>query len=332
MIGSAAKVEGPSQGTSTPRRRNGALTLTRRVVATPLGRVSLAIVAAYVLLAVLAPLIAPYAPDATALGQRLAPPSAQHWFGTDSLGRDILSRTIHGARVSLLVGALTVAITATFGTVLGALGGFYRGAFDAVVGRFTELLLAFPYLIFAIGMMAFLGPGFTNLVLALSLKGWVEFYRLARGQTMEQAEQEYVEASRALGQRRPRTLFRELLPNILPATVVLSTLRVGYFMVLEASLSFLGVGIPPNIPAWGSMISDGRGVLFIAWWVSTIPGVALLVLVLAINLLGERLQEVYDPRSKSRQRFGRLRRGAAASRPAAAGGSSATETSAEEAA
>lgn len=271
-----------------------------RVFATPLGRISAAIVATYVLAAALAPVLAPYGPEAGDLAQRLAPPSAQHWFGTDSLGRDILTRTLYGARVSLLVGVLTVAITAAFGTVVGAVGGFYRGAFDAVVGRVTELLLAFPYLIFSIGMMAFLGPGFANLVAALSLKGWVEFYRLARGETLDQAQREYVEASRAIGQRRPRTLFREVLPNVLPAISVLSTLRIGYFMVLEASLSFLGVGIPPNIPAWGSMISEGRGVLFIAWWVSTIPGIALLVLVLAINLLGESLQEAYAPRTKRR--------------------------------
>jgi len=270
------------------------------VFATPLGHISAAIVATYVLAAALAPVLAPYGPEAGDLAQRLAPPSAQHWFGTDSLGRDILTRTLYGARVSLLVGVLTVAITAAFGTVIGAVGGFYRGAFDAVVGRVTELLLAFPYLIFAIGMMAFLGPGFANLVAALSLKGWVEFYRLARGETLDQAQREYVEASRAIGQRRPRTLFREVLPNVLPAISVLSTLRIGYFMVLEASLSFLGVGIPPNIPAWGSMISEGRGVLFIAWWVSTIPGIALLVLVLAINLLGESLQEAYAPRTKRR--------------------------------
>lgn len=275
--------------------------LARKVVRTPLGAISGAVVVAYLLVAIFAPWIAPYAPEATSLGARLAPPSAEHWFGTDTLGRDILSRTIYGARVSLLVGLLTVTITATFGTFLGALGGFFRGTFDAITGRITELLLAFPYLIFAIGMMAFLGPGFANLVWALSFKGWVEFYRLARGQTLDQAQKEYVEASRAIGQRTWRTLFREVLPNILPATVVLGTLRVGYFMVLEASLSFLGVGIPPNIPAWGSMISEGRNVLFIAWWVSTIPGVSLLVLVLAINLLGERLQEIYDPK-RSRRR------------------------------
>lgn len=280
----------------------------RKVVATPLGAISLGVIGLYILIAIFAPYIAPYSPGGAALGQRLAPPSAAHWFGTDSLGRDILSRTIYGARVSLLVGLITVTITATFGTILGALGGYFRGPFDAITGRFTELLLAFPYLIFAIGMMAFLGPGFANLVLALSLKGWVTFYRLARGQTLDQAEQEYVEASRALGQRRLRTLFREVLPNILPAIVVLATLQVGYYMVLEASLSFLGVGIPPNIPAWGSMISEGRGVLFIAWWVSTIPGIALLILVLAINLLGERLQEIYDPKSKRRIRVRREKR------------------------
>ncbi len=272
----------------------------RRVLRSPVGAASAAVVLAYVVVAVLAPVVVPHSPDATDLGARLRPPSAEHRFGTDGLGRDILSRVIYGARVSLLVGALTVAITATFGTVLGVLGGFYRGTFDAVSGRLTELLLAFPYLIFAIGMMAFLGPGFANLVLALSLKGWVEFYRLARGETLDQAGREYVEASRALGQSSLRTLFREVLPNVLPPVLVLATLRVGYFMVLEASLSFLGVGIPPTIPAWGSMIAEGRNVLFIAWWVSTLPGIALLVLVLAINLLGDRLQEAFDPRRRNR--------------------------------
>lgn len=290
-------------GTASPRPRplGAVLALARRVVRTPLGLISMGVVALYIVMAIFAPLIAPYAPDATSLGARLWPPSLEHLFGTDSLGRDILSRTIYGARVSLMIGMITVAITATFGTALGAFGGYFRGGFDAVTGRLTELLLAFPYLIFAIGMMAFLGPGFMNLVIALSLKGWVEFYRLARGQTLDQAQLEYVEASRALGQRGLRTLFREVLPNVLPATVVLATLRVGYFMVLEASLSFLGVGIPPNIPAWGSMIADGRNVLFIAWWVSTIPGIALLILVLAINLLGERLQEIYDPKRRGKR-------------------------------
>lgn len=273
----------------------------RRLTRTPLGAISAGVVLLYLLVALFAPLIAPFPPEATSLASRLQPPSSEHWLGTDVLGRDIFSRVLYGTRVSLLVGILTVLITATFGTLIGALGGFYRGVFDMVSGRLTELLLAFPYLIFAIGMMAFLGPGFANLVWALSLKGWVEFYRLTRGQTLDQAEREYVEASRASGQRSALTLLKEVVPNVLPSVLVLGTLRVGYFMVLEASLSFLGVGIPPNIPAWGSMIAEGRNVLFIAWWVSTTPGIALLVLVLAINLLGERLQEIVDPKRKDRR-------------------------------
>lgn len=267
----------------------------RRVLQRPVGWVAGGIIAVYVALALLAPFLAPYAPGTTDLAARLAPPSAHHWFGTDALGRDIFSRVLFGARVSLLVGFLTVTITSVFGTLLGAFGGYLRGPFDTVTARLTELLQAFPYLIFAIGMMAFLGPGFWNLIWALSLKGWVEFYRLARGEALAQSATEYIEAARALGQRKARTLFREMLPNIVPSILVLGTLRVGYFMVLEASLSFLGVGIPPSIPAWGSMVAEGRNVLFIAWWVSTIPGMALLVLVLAINLMGERLQEVLDP-------------------------------------
>jgi len=197
--------------------------------------------------------------------------------------------------VSIMVGLLTVGISAVAGTALGMLGAYYRGGIDLVGARLVELLQAFPYLIFAIGMMAFLGPGFWNLIWALALKGWIEFYRLARGETLSQANREYVEAARAMGYPSSWILVSEILPNIVNTVAVVATLRLGYFMVLEASLSFLGVGIPPRIPAWGSMINDGRNVLFIAWWVSTIPGLALLLLVLAINLLGERMREILDP-------------------------------------
>ena len=264
------------------------------------GLIALAIVIFYVFIGIFAPLVAPYDPAQTDLSARLSPPSATHWFGTDSIGRDILTRTIWGARVSLVVGITTVLLTALAGMLLGMFGGYFRGWFDKLTARLTELLQAFPDLIFAIGMMAFLGPGLGNLIVALFLKGWVEFYRLSRGETLVQATREYVEAARALGHSHLYILFSEILPNIFPSILVLATLRVGYFMVLEASLSFLGVGIPPTIPAWGSMISEGRNVLFLAWWVSTIPGLALLVLVLAINLLGEALREVLDPRLKER--------------------------------
>lgn len=284
-----------------PIRRHGvrALSSANRVsaglAAEPIGLIAGLLVLAYVLGAVLAPLIAPYSPTATDLAARLAPPSRLHWFGTDALGRDVLSRTIYGARVSIMVGLLTVGISAVAGTALGMLGAYYRGGIDLVGARLVELLQAFPYLIFAIGMMAFLGPGFWNLIWALALKGWIEFYRLARGETLSQANREYVEAARAMGYPSSWILVSEILPNIVNTVAVVATLRLGYFMVLEASLSFLGVGIPPRTPAWGSMINDGRNVLFIAWWVSTIPGLALLLLVLAINLLGERMREILDP-------------------------------------
>ena len=284
-----------------PIRRHGvrALSSANRVsaglAAEPIGLIAGLLVVAFVLGAVLAPLIAPYSPTATDLAARLAPPSRLHWFGTDALGRDVLSRTIYGARVSIMVGLLTVGISAGAGTVLGMLGAYYRGGIEMVGARLVELLQAFPYLIFAIGMMAFLGPGFWNLIWALALKGWIEFYRLARGETLSQANREYVEAARAMGYPSSWILVSEILPNIVNTVAVVATLRLGYFMVLEASLSFLGVGIPPRTPAWGSMINEGRNVLFIAWWVSTIPGLALLLLVLAINLLGERMREILDP-------------------------------------
>ena len=284
-----------------PIRRHGvrALSSANRVsaglAAEPIGLIAGLLVVAFVLGAVLAPLIAPYSPTATDLAARLAPPSRLHWFGTDALGRDVLSRTIYGARVSIMVGVLTVGISAVAGTALGMLGAYYRGGIDLVGARLVELLQAFPYLIFAIGMMAFLGPGFWNLIWALALKGWIEFYRLARGETLSQANREYVEAARAMGYPSSWILVSEILPNIVNTVAVVATLRLGYFMILEASLSFLGVGIPPRTPAWGSMINEGRNVLFIAWWVSTIPGLALLLLVLAINLLGERMREILDP-------------------------------------
>ena len=267
--------------------------------AEPVGLIAGVIVVIYVLAAMLAPLVAPHNPGATDLAVRLAPPSRAHWFGTDALGRDVLSRTVFGARVSILVGVLTVGIAAVVGTVLGMLGAYFRGGLDMIGARLVELLQAFPYLIFAVAMMAFLGPGFWNLIWALALKGWIEFYRLARGETLSQASEEYVEAARAMGYPSSWILLSEILPNIMNTVAVVAMLRLGFFMVLEASLSFLGVGIPPSIPAWGSMINDGRHVLFIAWWVSTIPGLALLVLVLAINLLGERVREILDPRWKT---------------------------------
>lgn len=270
----------------------------------PLAFLGGVILVLYVLMAIFAPYITTHDPSLGNLRMRLTPPAwlaGGTWtypLGTDAQGRDILTRVIYGSRVSLVVGFLSVGISALVGTAFGALSGFYRGKLDGIVSRFADLLMAFPYLIFAIGVMAFLGPGFTNLILALTFKGWVEFFRLVRGEMLAAKAEEYVEAARVSGQSNTAIIIQEILPNITQSVFVLATLRMGYLIIMEASLSFLGLGLPPQIPAWGSMVSAGRDYLLVAWWVSTIPGIAILILVLSINLFGEGLRDILDPRLK----------------------------------
>jgi peptide/nickel transport system permease protein len=262
------------------------------------------IILLYFLAAVFASQITTHDPLRGSLRQRLNPPAWQEggsWeypLGTDAQGRDILTRIIYGARVSLLVGVLSVVISVAVGLTLGAGGGYYRGRFDGVLSRFADLLMAFPFLIFAIGVMAFMGPGFGTLILALTFKGWVEFFRLTRGDTMNEKTREYVEAAQVTGQKHWQIVLREVTPNIIQGVMVLATLRMGFFIVTEASLSFLGLGIQPPTPAWGSMVADGRNYLLNAWWVATFPGLAILILVLCINLFGEALRDILDPRLK----------------------------------
>ncbi len=262
------------------------------------GRLGLIIVLAYIVVAAAAPVLAPYSPGAVDLLRRLVGPGlgTGHLLGTDQLGRDILSRIIYGARVSILVGLSTVCISAFVGVGLGMVAGYYGGILDRMLARFTELLLAFPYLIFVIGAMSVMGPGFWNLVWALSFKGWVEFYRLARALVMSEKNREYVEAARMLGRSDSAILTREILPNIVNSILVLATLRMGNMIVMESSLSFLGLGIPPRMPAWGSMINDGRRYMLTSPHAATFPGLALALLVLGMNLLGEGLRDVLDPK------------------------------------
>jgi len=258
----------------------------------------------YVVVALLAPHLTPLDPARGNLRIRLTPPvweSKGIWkypLGTDAQGRDLLTRILYGSQVSLLVGFITVGVSAVLGTTLGALAGYYRGWFDDFVSRFADLLLAFPYLIFAIGVMAFLGPGFLNLILALAFKAWVEFFRLVRGEMLSEKTQEYVEAARVSGLGHIAIIVREILPNIIQSVLVLATLRIGFLIIMEASLSYLGLGLPSKIPAWGSMVAAGRDYMLVAWWISTLPGIAILILVLAINLFGEGLRDILDPRLK----------------------------------
>ncbi|KYH33175.1 ABC transporter permease [Neomoorella mulderi] len=279
----------------------------QELAAHPSGLIGAIIILLYLVVAVAAPLLAPYSPTEMDLRARFLPPawaaggSLQHLLGTDQLGQDLLSRIIYGSRVSISVGLFSVLISLLVGSVLGSIAGYYQGWFDRIVSRVADLLMAVPYLLFAIFAMAILGPGVLNLIIALSIKAWIEFYRLLRGEIISEKTKEYVEAARMLGRPGPVIIVAEVLPNVIHSLVVLVTLRIGYMIIMEASLSFLGLGVPPEVPAWGSMIAAGRDTLINAWWISTLPGLAILFLVLGINLLGETLRDITDPRLQARE-------------------------------
>jgi ABC-type dipeptide/oligopeptide/nickel transport system permease subunit len=264
--------------------------------------VAMALVTAFVLMAVFAPFIAPHDPTATDLFRRLQPPfwldggELSFPLGCDALGRDILSRIIFGARVSIFIGVVVVLLATVIGVLTGLAAGYLRGWIDTLVSGLVDILLGFPYLIFAIGLMAMMGPGVGNIVLALAYKEWVIPCRVVRGETLAAREMEYVEAARATGASRGTIMLREVLPNIMSPVIVVATMRIAQVIILEASLSFLGLGVQPPTPSWGAMVADGRSFMLDAWWVSTFPGCAILLLVLAINLAGQSLREVLDPR------------------------------------
>jgi len=262
------------------------------------------VVLVYILAAIFAPHITVHDPIKGDLHKRLLPPAWQdggdpaHLLGTDSLGYDILTRMIFGTRVSLLVGFLSVGIFVAVGTALGALAGYYGGLLDNVISRVTDLLLAFPLLIFAIAVVAFLGPGLTNLMVALSLKGWVGFFRLVRGEMMAEKTKEYVKAAKVVGQSDLAIIASEIMPNIVHSVLVLATLRLGSMVQAAAALDFLGLGVQPPTPVLGRMVGEGRNFILNAWWISTFPGIAIVLLVVSINVFGEGLRDILDPRQK----------------------------------
>ena len=258
-----------------------------------------------VLAAVTAAWIAPNDPYGIRLVQRLKPPGYVNasgitfWLGTDTLGRDVLSRVIYGARVSLIVGLSAVLISGTIGLLLGLASGFFGGLVDDVIMRIADIQLSFPTILLALAIMAVLGSGLDKLILVLGLTGWVQYGRIVRGQVLSIKEEEFVLAARATGEKRWRILFQHILPNIWSPIIVIASFSVASNIVAEASLSFLGVGVPPSIPSWGTMLADGRQYIGVAEWLTIPPGVAISLTVLSINILGDWLRDYLDPRLKN---------------------------------
>jgi ABC-type dipeptide/oligopeptide/nickel transport system permease subunit len=252
-----------------------------------------------VVLTVFAPAIAPFDPlgvDVTAI---MSPPSARHLLGTDALGRDLFSRVLHGGRVSLMLGVISVAISLSAGVLLGILGGYFGGRVDEVIMRFIDVLLAFPGLLLAMLAVFALGVSLTNAMIAVGISGIPLFARVTRGEVLTAKENLYVEAARALGAPDRVILWGHLLPNIITPNIVVATLRIGTAIIFGASLSFLGLGAQAPTPEWGLMLSQGRGFLSVAWWMSFAPGLAIFLTVMASNLLGDGVRDVFDPRISS---------------------------------
>jgi len=254
------------------------------------------IVLVAVLAALVGPALSPYNPAAQELARRLEPPTLSHPFGLDELGRDILARLLAGARISLLVGLAVVSVSSVVGMLVGSIAGYFGGRVDDVISRVVDILMAFPGILLAIALVAVLGPSLTNVVLALSVIGWVGYARLVRGQALRARELDFVHAARALGAGSPRVVLRHVLPSAFPAVVVQATLGMAGAIIAEASLSFLGLGVQPPTPSWGTMLDAGRAHLFDAPHLTIFPGLAIALLVLGFNFLGDGLRDRVDPK------------------------------------
>jgi len=272
----------------------------RRFTANRLGVIGLIVVVALTVMALLAPYIAPFNPAKQDFSALLQPASSAHWLGTDELGRDTLTRVMYGARISLSAGLVSVALALLVGTLLGLVSGFVGGWLDELIGRFIDALLAFPFLILAITLAAILGPSLQNTMLAIAIVTTPAFARVTRAQVLAQRELEYVQAAGALGAGSARTLLRHILPNISAALIVQTSLAIAEAVLAESTLSFLGLGVQPPTPSWGSMLNTARGYLQTAPWLALAPGVIIFATVLAFNLLGDGLRDALDPRGKTK--------------------------------
>jgi len=262
----------------------------------------LIMVLSVIICTILAPYLSPHDPIFQDVEKRLFPPIGQsgsdphYLLGTDHLGRDIVSRLIYGARISLVVSISAVAFSGVLGTIIGLLSGFYGGKVDSVFMRLADVQLAFPFILLAIAIIAVLGPSLQNIIIVMGITGWVIYARVVRAEVLSLREKEYIMAVRALGGSNGRIIFKHLFPNVVPPCIVIVTLEMARMIIMESALSFLGLGVQPPTPTWGGMLADGRVYLYTSWWLATFPGLVIMLVVLGINLLGNWLRDILDPR------------------------------------
>jgi len=262
-----------------------------------LGLVGLLFASLALAAALAAPLLAPHDPLKSDFAASLKPPGTPgHPLGTDQLGRDLYSRVLYGARIALFIGLCTVVLTAVVGGLLGLVAGFFGGWPGGVLMRIADVQLSFPFVLLALTINAIVGLGLRNIIISLSAAGWVVYARVVRGEVLSVKQRDYVQAASALGSGRGRILFRHILPNVAPSIIVVASLQFSQFIVAEAAISFLGFGVQPPTPAWGSMLSESRDFLYFAWWLAAFPGAALALTALGVNLLGDWLRDVLDPK------------------------------------
>jgi peptide/nickel transport system permease protein len=288
-------------GRARPEDRSGILYFLRQFPKeSPLNVVAISIIVVFLFLSIFGNMLAPYDPLVPDAQNRFHPPSREHLFGTDNLGRDVLSRVMSGARISLGIATLIISIAVVVGVIVGAFAGYIGGLFDEITMRITDIFLAFPWLILAMAIAAALGPNLRNTVIALTVVYWPWYARLVRGQVMAIKERDFVEAARAAGARPRRLLIKHILPNAWAPVIIQLTIDVGYAVLATAALSFIGLGAQPPSPEWGTMISGARTYFREAWWFITFPGIALSLTVIGFNLLGDGLRDYLDPRTRSR--------------------------------